>query len=101
MDVVCSIGKFLEYVRKKRGYTQEDVCDGICNRSYLNNIESGNREGNVTVIRALMERLGISSKRVVFLVDEKEERIFQKRDVIGEAIMAGDIETAKTALNEF
>lgn len=52
------VGDFIYHVRTKRGYTQEELAEGICTTGTLSKIENGSRMPSVSTYEALMQRLG-------------------------------------------
>lgn len=45
--------------RKRRNWSQEGLCKGICTVSYLSKIENGKAEPSEDIVRMLLERLGL------------------------------------------
>ncbi|WP_075717340.1 helix-turn-helix domain-containing protein [Roseburia sp. 499] len=56
--MVYEIGSFIHDLRVERGYSQEELCYGICSTGNLSKIENGIRMPNRKTIEALMQRLG-------------------------------------------
>ncbi len=52
-------GRMLKDIRKDRGFSQKNVCEGLCSLSQLTRIEKGELEPKKWLSDALMERLGI------------------------------------------
>ena len=53
-----TIGAYIHDERKRKGYTQEELAEGICTTSTLSKIENGSREPSAHIYEALMQRLG-------------------------------------------
>lgn len=67
-----SIGEYIYNVRKRKGYTQEELSEGICTTGTLSKIENGNRMPSVRIYEALMQRLGEPASLFSVYVGEKE-----------------------------
>jgi HTH-type transcriptional regulator, quorum sensing regulator NprR len=92
-----SKGGYLRYKRKKLGWTQEKVCEGICSVTYLSKIETGKVVPNEEIFLLLCERLNICPSDIdQFPTDELEELF----DQIYEAIECRKIEKAKKLVDE-
>ena len=72
--MVYEIGSFIHDLRVERGYSQEELCYGICSTGNLSKIENGVRMPNRRTIEALMERLGYAE---VFLQFSSREEMHQ------------------------
>lgn len=57
------IGELVKNERKRRGLSSKAVCSGICSMGVYSKLESGVYAGNVHVLRAVFERLGIDTER--------------------------------------
>lgn len=76
------IGEYIRSQRKKRGLTQESLCDGICDISTLSRLERGKQTPNRNKVYALLHRLGLPEDRVFVLVSKHDLEIRAlKRDV--------------------
>lgn len=53
-----AVGDYICQVRKERGYTQEELSEGICTTGTLSKIENGSRAPSFSTYEALMQRLG-------------------------------------------
>lgn len=74
--MVYEIGNFIRDIRMERGYSQEELCYGICSTGNLSKIENGIRMPNRRTIEALMQRLGCED---VFLQFTSKEEMYQER----------------------
>ena len=61
-------------LRKEKGMTQAQLCEGICTKGTLSNIENGKRPPNRWVFKQLMERLGENSSRYFMDVVTLDDR---------------------------
>lgn len=53
-----NIGAYIHDERKRKGYTQEELAEGICTTGTLSKIENGSRVPSAGTYEALMQRLG-------------------------------------------
>ncbi|MCD7804466.1 MAG: helix-turn-helix transcriptional regulator [Oscillospiraceae bacterium] len=54
-----TVGRIISEQRKKCGLSLSELCNGICNKSTLMRIESGELNVNTDILSRLLERLGI------------------------------------------
>lgn len=52
-------GKMIYHHRKKLGWTQEKLCEGICSVSHLSKIENGTKEAGIETIELLLKRMKV------------------------------------------
>lgn len=67
-----SVGEYIYNVRKRKGYTQEELAEGICTTGTLSKIENGNRTPSISIYEALMQRLGEPASLFSVYIGEKE-----------------------------
>lgn len=65
-----AIGSYIQQVRMDKGWSQEYLCSGICERTTLSRIENNQRSPSVGILTRLLERLGVSTERVVIMLDK-------------------------------
>lgn len=71
---VYEIGNYIHDMRVERGYSQEELCFGICSVGNLSKIENGTRMPNRKTVEAFTQRLGC---REVFLQYSSKEEMRQ------------------------
>lgn len=54
-----NIGYYIRRIRKERGICQEVLYEGLCSRSTLHRIESGEQQPGLFVASQLLQRLGL------------------------------------------
>jgi transcriptional regulator with XRE-family HTH domain len=64
---VLIIGNFIKQERIKKGYTQEELSDGICTTSTLSNLENGKHLPSTEIINALLDKMGSVGYNIPFL----------------------------------
>jgi len=52
-------GKMIFHHRKKLGWTQETLCEGICSVSHLSKIENGTKEAGIETIELLLKKMKV------------------------------------------
>lgn len=83
------LGATIKDLRQRAGFLQEDLAERVgITQSYLSQIENGHKEPNLSTLRQISEKLGVSLPILLFLAmeykdvrsDRKEafERIFPR-----------------------
>ncbi len=98
--MVYEIGSFIHDLRLERGYSQEELCYGICSTGNLSKIENGIRMPNRKTIEALMQRLG---REDVFLQFSSKEEMHQEElcQKIVEKLSGKDFDGLEAMVKEF
>lgn len=81
------IGLYLHAIREAKGYTIEEVCNGICSVSTLFRIELGERVVDYIMIEALLDRMKVSKTEYEFVLDEEDCQEYMQREEIKTLIM--------------
>lgn len=71
---VYEVGEFIRDLRVERGYSQEELCFGICSTGNLSKIENSLRMPNRKTLEALLQRLGSVN---MFLQFSSREEMYQ------------------------
>mgnify|MGYP001032587180 FL=1 len=66
------IGPYIRQKRLDKGWTQEYLCDGICTAPTLSRIETNDRTPSSSVLKALLERLGLPAGQFFALLSEND-----------------------------
>lgn len=69
---IMLIGEYIRKVRLDQGLTQEALCEGCCAVSTLSRLEGGKLVPGYTLVRALLQRLGLPGDRYFALLGESE-----------------------------
>lgn len=69
------IGPYIRQKRLDKGWTQEYLCDGICTAPTLSRIETNDRTPSSSVLKALLEKLGLPAGRAWVLLGENDLEI--------------------------
>ena len=92
------VGDFIRETRERRGYTQEELCYGICSVPSLSRIENGAQVPGSRRLDALLQRLGCGDQVFNELVSKEETKIYELTKNIRRAIMDDNIEELKRGL---
>lgn len=66
------LGIIIRQRRDMLGLSQQQLCQGICDRSTLSRIERGDQVPAYSTLRALLQRLGLQEKDVHFLLGQPD-----------------------------
>lgn len=69
------IGDFIKETRIRKGYTQEQLCLGICTPASLSRIENGAQMPGRTTLDGLLQRLGVEDKLFDVFESKKDMQI--------------------------
>lgn len=64
------IGNFIKHERIKKGFTQEELSDGICTPATLSNLENGKHLPGNGIINGLLEKMGSVGYNIPFLQND-------------------------------
>lgn len=65
-------GRIIAYERKRTKLSVTQICEGICERSYMQRIESGERFCDKMLADALLQRLGVASEKFSYVISKQE-----------------------------
>lgn len=81
------IGQYIKKRREELNVNQDALCYGICDRSTLSRIERGRQEPSYQVLKALLQRLGISENRCHILIGPQEFAIVElQREIVADNV---------------
>ena len=69
------IGKIIKQKRLELGYTQEKLCEGICEPMSISRIERGLQNPSKNMLDALSQRLGLPTERCFIFLSKNEQII--------------------------
>ena len=72
---VYEIGNYIHDMRVERGYSQEELCFGICSVGNLSKIENGTRMPNRKTVEALTQRLGCGETFLQYSSREEMQQV--------------------------
>ena len=67
-----SAGDYIKKQREEKQISQDALCLGICNKSTLSRIERGKQEASYSVLKLLLERLGLPGERCQILMSQQD-----------------------------
>ena len=81
------IGEYIKRKREEQKIKQDELCYGICDRSTLSRIERGKQEPSYYILKALLQRLGISEDRCQILMGAQEFEIAElQREIVADNV---------------
>ena len=81
------IGEYIKRKREEKEIKQDELCYGICDRSTLSRIERGKQEPSYYILKALLQRLGISEDRCQILMGSQEFEISElQREIVADNV---------------
>lgn len=89
------IGKLIGYERVSAGIDMDDLCKGLCSRTFLVRVEDGERACEKILADALLQRAGVSADKFVYMINPEEQDWLLLREQLTLAVEAGDIKAAK------
>lgn len=95
------VGNALYYYRNVHELMQTELCEGICSVTTLSRIEKGGREVDSLMSELLLNRLGKSSNRYEFILNEEDYLLFETRFLIEDSIKNKNIEKAELFLEKY
>lgn len=76
------IGNFIKDTRNGKGYTQEQLCLGICTPASLSRIENGAQMPGKNTLDGLLQRLGIEDRMFTVFESKEEMQICEMLDEV-------------------
>lgn len=76
------IGEFIREERLRQGLTQQELCEGICERVTLSRLENGASNPSMSVVNALLEKLEMDGGRFYALLTPQEQQVESLRKEI-------------------
>lgn len=95
------VGNAVLHYREKSKLGQMQVCEGICNEMTMSRIETGEREFDSLISETLLSRLGKTTNRFEFLLNDEDYYYYILRENIEKAVDAGELESAKAYIAEY
>ena len=95
------VGNVLLHYREKKKFTQLQLCEGICNEMLMSRIETGEREFDSLISETLLERLGKTTNRLEFLLNDEDYYYYLLRENIVKALSSEEFDLAKEYISEY
>ena len=79
------IGTYILQKRLDKGWTQEKLCRGVCNAATLSRIENNERMPSVSVVKALLQKLGLPDGQFFALLGKDDIAIEKlQKDILND-----------------
>ena len=79
------IGTYIRQKRLDKGWTQEKLCRGVCNAATLSRIENNERMPSVSVVKALLQKLGLPDGQFFALLGKDDIAIEKlQKDILND-----------------
>lgn len=88
---VYVVGDFIRETRERKGYTQEEVSEGICSPASLSRIENGEQTPSRLTLEKLLERMGTENNLFNVFVSREEMELYKTVQTITRNITDGDL----------
>lgn len=94
-------GNAILYFRRKKEFSQTQVCEGICTEMTLSRIETGVREFDSLISEVLLSRVGKTPARFEFVLNDEDYHLYDVREKIKGSLHQDDLEKAEKYLKEY
>lgn len=94
-------GAIIAYERRRVGLDANEMCRGLCPRTYMQNLEPGKRNGDRFLANAMIQRMGVSVDKYIHLLETKEKKILMLWGKITEEVDRNQAVQAKEHIEEF
>ena len=98
---IYGIGNALLHYREKKNISQPQVCEGICSEMTISRMETGEREYDALISETLLSRVGKSTNRFEFVLNDEDYYLYRLRETIEENIKNGNLDEAKKNIAEY
>lgn len=98
---VNQIGEIFRGFREYKGYSQEEICDGICSVATYSRIEAGERIVDFIMLEQLMNRMKIRPNEYEVYLDKKEFEAYEEREEIDILITRRNFSEAEERLKRY
>lgn len=95
------VGSLIRYERKKAGMSVDVLCRGLCSHTFLTRVESGERTCEKVLADALLQRVGVSADKFVYMMNPEEQEWLLLWDRIQCAIDGGQSCEARRLMEDY
>ena len=88
------VGKLIQYERKRAGLSLDELCRGLCTHTFLMRVEKGERACEKILADALLQRVGVSADKFVYMINPEEQDWLILREKLIAAVDRGNEEEA-------
>lgn len=101
MKEINQIGKLISYERNRAGMNVDELCRGLCSRTFLMRVESGERACEKILADALLQRAGVSADKFVYMINPEEQDWLILREKLTEAVEEGNEKAALLLMEKY
>lgn len=94
-------GRIIAYERKRTKLSAEQICEGICDRIYLQRIEKGERSCEKILADALLQRMGVSAQKFSYILNVQELNLILWKEQIVDFVNKNQIEEAYCKIEDY
>lgn len=94
-------GRIIAYERKNAHLSAEQLCEGICDRVYLQRIENGERSCEKILADVLLQRIGVSSKKFSYISNLQEREFIVMKENIVDFVDTNQREAAASCIGAY
>lgn len=73
------LGKVIKHVRERRGFSQKQLCQGLCTVATLSRFESGEQSPSWDCVHSMLERLGMTRDEYTAILTADEIHLDKMR----------------------
>lgn len=95
------IGNYLKISREARGYSQKEVCYGICSDATYSRIEAGERVVDFIMMEAFFGRIKIEKFEYDFILDDVDFFAYEQRESIDVLVKKNAYQKAKEEIEAY
>lgn len=101
MEMKNEYGEIIAYERSLLNISAQKLCDGLCSVAHLQRIESGERFCEKILADALLQRLGVSSDKFTYILNEQEQNSIILKEKIEMLVENQQREEAYLCMEEY
>lgn len=96
-----SVGRLIWCERTRVGISAESLCRGICSRTFLHRLESGERRCEKIMSDALLQRVGVSVDKFIYIMNPEEQDWLLLQEKLIQAVDEADSERTSLLLQRY
>ncbi|EAE7321252.1 helix-turn-helix domain-containing protein [Listeria innocua] len=100
MNIDFKLGSVIREIREDKGYSQSDLCKGICHINTIRNIETNTTSPSFELLRAIAGRLGESIDVIIRNAELKRDALYvQQKTQLKKYAEAYDLDACESVLS--
>ncbi len=96
-----ALGAYIKNLREKKGFSLDQVCEGLCTSQQLSKLEKGEKATSKLLQDALLERLGVGAEDYEQYLSPEDYDRWEMRQRILHRIIWAQTEPARELLKEY